>query len=203
MQNIVKNTLILGSSSPRRKEILSYFNLPFVQISPDFDETSIAFKQNPENYATLLAQKKAESLQKIYPDHFILTADTVVFCKDKLFNKPSSEKEALQMLLTLSGSWHQVFTGICVVKNKEFYARAEETKILFHPLTEKQIKIYHQHFYYGDKAGGYAIQGGGSIIVKKIDGCPYNVMGLPITTTRELLEKIGIDLWDCLKKLPS
>jgi septum formation protein len=159
--------------------------------------------QKPEDYASLLAQKKAEVLQKKYPTHPIITADTIVFCKNTLYTKPESEQHAMQMLLSLSGQWHQVFTGVCVIGKTGLFTQTEETKILFHTLTEKQIKIYHQHFYYGDKAGGYAIQGGGSIIIKKIDGCPYNVMGLPITTTKELLEKIGINLWDYLKKLPS
>jgi septum formation protein len=191
--------IILGSTSPRRKEILSFFSIPFKQESSDCDESQIPFSKDPQKYACLVAEKKGEILSKKFPDAIILTADTVVFCKNTIYNKPESEKEAQQMLSNLSGSWHQVFTGVSIKKGALSFTQAEETKILFHPLTDKQIKAYHQHFYFFDKAGGYAIQEGGGIVVKRMEGCFYNAMGFPITTVRELLLKVGIDLWDYLK----
>ena len=99
----------------------------------------------------------------------------------------------------LSGSWHSVYTAVCVKDCGNIYVQAEETKVLFHQLSDKQIETYHHHFYYEDKAGGYAIQQAGSILIKRIDGCFYNIMGLPINTTRIMLKKVGIDLWDYLK----
>jgi septum formation protein len=191
--------LILGSKSPRRKEILSYFSLPFRQESSDYDERLIPFDGDPKKYACTIAEKKAESLIDRFPDQILITADTIVFCKNKIFHKPETEEEAIKMLFELSGSWHQVFTAVCVRKGNQFFTEAEETKILLHSLTEKQIKSYHQHFYFADKAGGYAIQEAGAIVVKKIEGCFYNVMGLPITTLRTLLLEVGVDLWDFLK----
>lgn len=194
-------SIILGSSSPRRKEILDFFSLPFTVANPDFDEESITKDHDPAAFACLIAKQKALSISKTYKDDVILTADTVVHCKGTIFTKPLDEQSAYEMLSTLSGSWHSVFTGVCVMKNDQLFCLAEETKILFHPLSKKQIETYHDHFYFNDKAGGYAIQKGGSIIVKKIEGCYYNIMGLPLNTTRELLNKVGIDLWDFLKPL--
>ncbi len=191
--------IILGSKSPRRREILSYFSLPFQQESSDLDERCVSFDGDPKNYASQVAEKKAELLAEKFPEQVILTADTIVFCKNRIYHKPENENQAIEMLSDLSGSWHQVFTGVTIRKGTLAFTEAEETKILLHPLTEKQINTYHQHFYFADKAGGYAIQEGGAIVVKKIDGCFYNVMGLPITTVRKLLLNVGIDLWDFLQ----
>ncbi len=191
--------IILGSSSPRRREILRFFSLPFMQQSPDVDERQVIFDGSPERYVSTVAKEKAESLQKKFPDQVILTADTIVYCNNRIYHKPETESQAIKMLSDLSGSWHQVFTGVCVQKNALFYSQAEETKVLLHPLSEQQIRAYFQRFSFADKAGGYAIQEGGAIVVKKIEGCPYNVWGLPISTMRELLLKVGIDLWDYLK----
>jgi septum formation protein len=192
--------LLLGSSSPRRKEIMGYFSLPFHQVASDFDETKIPFEKDPQKYALTIAEKKGEALLAKYREEIILTADTVVFCKNKIYNKPANEDEAFRMLCDLSGSWHSVYTGVCIKKQQATFLGVEETKILFHPLTDKQIRAYHKHFYFADKAGGYAIQEGGAILVKRIEGCFYNVMGLPLNTVHKLLLKVGIDLWDYLKK---
>ena len=103
------------------------------------------------------------------------------------------------MLLDLSGKEHQVFTGVCVAKNGECHVKAQVSTVLFHDLTNDQIDKYHKCFLPLDKAGGYAIQKGGSLIVKRIEGCYYNIMGLPLDTVSQLLLKAGIDLWDHLK----
>jgi septum formation protein len=92
-----------------------------------------------------------------------------------------------------------VFTAVAILKLGTVLFGVEETKILFHPLTDEQIHLYHQSCSFLDKAGGYAIQQAGSIPIARIDGCYYNVMGLPVNTTKELLLKVGIDLWKHLK----
>lgn len=191
--------LILGSQSPRRKEILGFFAIPFVQIPSAFDEENVAFHGDPEKYALELSQKKAQEIARRFPDDAILTADTVVFFEGKIYNKPKDEEEAIMMKRTLSGKWHKVFTAVTVQKNNVVYSKCEETKILFNPLTDEQIRLYHCSCSYLDKAGGYAIQGTGSILVSRIDGCYYNVMGLPVNTVKELLGEVGIDLWSHLK----
>ena len=191
-------SIILGSSSPRRREILGYFSLPFKQAFPPFDESTVEFTGDVKSYVEKIATKKATSLVDNYKDQVILCADTIVVCKNKIYTKPDSEKHAFEMLMDLSGSWHEVYTAVCVQKNDLCFSDVEISSILFHPLTEKQIKTYHKHFFFHDKAGGYAIQEGGSIVIKEIKGCYHNIMGLPINATREMLLKVGIDLWDYL-----
>lgn len=191
--------LILGSQSPRRKEILSFFAIPFVQIPSAFDEDSIAFRGNPAQYAEELALKKAQAIARTFPADVILTADTVVYFENNIYNKPKDPEEAFEMLKKLSGQWHHVFTAVTVLKSGVPYSGCEETKILFHSLTDEQIHLYHQSCEFLDKAGAYAIQQAGSIPIARINGCYYNVMGLPINTTKELLYKAGIDLWKHLK----
>lgn len=194
-------TVILGSTSPRRREILNFFSIPFTQENPDFDESQVLFEKDPASFVMEVARRKALCLSERYPNEVILTADTTVFHQNRLFMKPESMQEAHGMLRELCGKWHQVFTGVCVFKGKDCFLDVDETKVLFHDLTDSQIHNYHEHFLPLDKAGGYAIQKGGSLIVKRIEGCYYNIMGLPINTVRKLLLKAGIDLWDHLKSI--
>jgi septum formation protein len=191
--------IILGSQSPRRKEIMGFFALPFVQVSSDFAEESVPFSGNPAKHAMLLSQKKAETISPRYPKDVILTADTVVFCNGKIYNKPTDEHEATKFLQEFAGNWQSVFTGVTARRGSEVHSSFEETKLLFHKLTTDQIKKFHAHCYFLDKAGGFAIEKSGNLIVSRIEGCYYNVLGLPINTVQKLLMKLGIDLWDYLK----
>lgn len=193
--------LILGSNSPRRREILNFFSIPFKQLSPDFDEDTVEFRGNAAVYAKETAEGKARALMQRFPNIPILTADTVVHMGGKVFLKPESLDEAYNMLKELSGKEHEVFTGVAVGFKNELFSDVEESRVLFHELTEDQIRNYHQYSSPLDKAGGYAIQKGGSLVVKRIEGCYYNIMGLPIQTVRRLLLKVGIDLWDYLKSV--
>jgi septum formation protein len=192
---------ILGSNSPRRREILGFFSLPFIQDSPDIDEESVPFDGDPGGYAMEIARRKAEQLAPKYPDGIILTADTIVFREGKLYLKPGSLKEAHAMLAELAGKEHQVYTGVCVRKKDAVFLEAERASVFFNELTDSQIVKYHSHFQPLDKAGGYASQRGGGLIVKRIEGCYTNIMGLPLQTVRRLLLKAGIDLWDYLKSI--
>jgi septum formation protein len=193
--------LILGSNSPRRKEILGYFAIPFKQHNPEFDETQVLFHGDARAFASEVARRKALSLAHRFPDELILTADTVVYQNGKLFLKPESLQEAHSMLAELQGKEHRVLTGVCVIGNGKCFVDAEESRVFFHQLTDTQIHTYHSHIDPLDKAGGYAIQRGGSLIVKRIEGCYYNIMGLPIGTVRALLLKAGVDLWEYLKSV--
>jgi len=191
--------LILASQSPRRREILSFFSYPFTTIASSFDELSIPFTGDPIAYAKILAESKAASLAERFPEALLLSADTVVFKEGRLFNKPADEKEAFSMLSELNGSWHSVFTAMTVQRGVGALQRRvtayEETRVLFHQLSPRELALYHKTFDGTDKAGGYGIQQGGALIVKKIEGCFYNVMGLPLATCRQLLAEMGIDLW--------
>lgn len=191
--------VILGSKSPRRKEIMEYFNLPFEQMSPPFIEEAIPFKGDPFSYVQTLSEGKAQSLQRLYPHAIIVTADTIVYKKGRVYNKPQNLEEAVQFLTELSGQWHSVFTGVTLVKKTVSHYRVEETRVLFNPLTLEHIRSYLSKISWSDKAGGYAIQLGAGLVVNRIEGCYYNVMGLPVNCIRELFFVIGIDLWSYLK----
>jgi septum formation protein len=193
--------IILGSQSPRRKEIMDFFSLPFQQVNSDFDETQVIFEGDAAAFASEVARRKALCLVDRFPNQVILSADTVVCRKNLLFLKPETMEEAHGMLLELSGKEHSVLTGVCVVKGKQCFVDSEKSLVLFNDLTEPQIHAYHKAYFPLDKAGGYAVQNGGSLIVKRIEGCYYNIMGLPIQTVRRLLLKVGIDLWDFLKSV--
>lgn len=189
---------ILGSQSPRRHEILNYFSIPFEQISPQFCEESVPLQLDPKSYALDIALGKAENLAKAYPEAAILTADTVVFKEGKYYGKPSNIEEAKRSLSELAGGWHSVYTAIVLSYGQKVYSAVEETKVLFNELTPLQIERYLDALHWADKAGGYAIQLAGSLIVRRIEGCYYNVMGLPVYRLAELLKEVGIDLWDYL-----
>lgn len=190
--------VILGSQSPRRREILSYFNLPFEQMSSGFDEEALPFNDNPEEYVCLLSQGKALNLSSKYPDAIVITADTIVYRNGRIYGKPRDLDEALASFSSLAGQWHTVFTGVTIQQGKKVRSQAEPTKVLFNAMTQEQISHYLSKVEWADKAGGYAIQMAGGLIVRRIEGCYYNVMGLPINTLEELLRQFGIELWDYL-----
>jgi septum formation protein len=190
--------VILGSQSPRRREILSYFSLPFEQHSPHFAEERVPFNGDPILYASTLSEGKGASLTSQFPRAVILTADTVVFKEGKIYNKPANEEENLAMLKELIGSWHSVFTAVTASLGKRQVTRVEETRVEFQSLGVEKLKLYHKYFKGCDKAGGYSIQMGGSLIVKRMEGCFYNAMGLPLQALQAVLKEVGIDLWHFL-----
>lgn len=190
--------LILGSQSPRRAEILGFFSYPFEQISSHFAEELVSFDGDPIVYAKTLSRGKAASLAPRYSDATILTADTIVYKDGALMGKPANDEEGFEMLKTLNGSWHTVYTAVTVQNGDKEVSECAETRILFHNIPEEALLNYHRAFSGNDKAGGYGIQKGGSVIVKRIEGCFYNVMGLPLSLTAELLHANGIDLWHYL-----
>ena len=190
--------ILLGSASPRRKEILGYFKLPFEQVASSFDEESIPFTGSPVEYVLQIAQGKLETLLHKYPDDIIVTADTTVYRNGRVFGKPSSQEEAFDFLNELQGKWHSVYSAVAISSPLGIESFAEETKVLFNPLSVEQIRHYHTHVEWKDKAGGYAIQKTGSLLIRRIEGCYFNVMGLPINVLGRLLKKHGINLWDSL-----
>lgn len=192
-------TLILGSHSPRRAEILRFFSLPFIQMASAFDEESLPFKGDPRLYAMQLAQGKGRELAERFPSSPILTADTVVYRSGKLYGKPRDSKEATQFLNELAGGWHVVWTALCLKWEEREEMIAEETRVCFRALSREQIAAYVAAIPVTDKAGGYMIQGTGSVIVEKIEGCYYNVMGLPMQGLCNLLNRGDIDLWRYLR----
>lgn len=187
--------LILGSQSPRRKEILGFFGIPFEVVSPAFVEEAVPFLGDPAAYVVEISKGKADSLASLYPKAVILTADSTVVCNGKVFNKPADEEEAYAFLNEFSGRWQSVFTGVTVRHGKEEHHGWEETRVLVNTLTPQQIRHFIESKLWVGKAGGYTIQAGGSLLVNQIAGCYYNVTGLPVNTVCDLLRRVGIDLW--------
>jgi septum formation protein len=190
--------IILGSKSPRRKEILSYYNIPFEQVGSAFDEDSIIFNGNPETYVTDISKGKAEILSHIFPNAIILTADSTVYFEGKIYNKPAHYEEAFHFLSQFQGKWQSVWTGLTLYKDKNYYHQAEESKLLLNPLNETQIHVLLSKINWSDLAGGFTIENTGSLLVNKIEGCYYNILGLPVNCLHSLLLKIGINVWHYL-----
>lgn len=193
-----KFNIILGSSSPRRKEILNFFNLPFEQKNPLFDENSIFFEGDPVTYAIKIAEGKARQLNALYFNDVVISADTIVFKGNKVFLKPENKDHAFSMLKELQGSWHSVFTAVSLAHQEHVISGIEESKVLFNQLSDNQIELFLRTQPYQDKAGSYFIQTTGSLLVNKIEGCFYNIMGLPINLLYNMLKKFNIDLWNYL-----
>ena len=172
--------MILASKSPRRKELLSLVTEDF-RIIPANGEEILPEGISPEQAVILLSRQKAEEIYKKYKKETIIAADTVVAIDGQILGKPTSPENAAEMLRTLSGRVHSVFTGVCVIDTDgRMHSFADETTVEFHELTEQLIADYVASGEPMDKAGSYGIQGRGALLVKRIEGCYYNVMGLPI-----------------------
>lgn len=186
--------LILASASPRRKEILKNVGLEFEVLVSDTDEESIKAENLPvPMYVQELALLKASSVakMKIADDSLIISADTVVCADGKILGKPKDDEDAFRMLKMLSGKCHSVFTGVCVMRTKNAFSvcGSVETKVYFKNLSDEQINSYIKSGESKDKAGAYGIQGIGSLLVEKIDGDYFNVVGLPVSKLSEILRE--------------
>lgn len=185
--------LILASSSPRRSYLLKQAGLTFTVIPSGFDENSIALS-TPETYVKVLAEAKAADVSEMYPQSWVIGADTIVVIDGKILGKPDSKEQARTMLKSLSGKTHQVYTGYCIccrVKERIF-SNTVKTDVLFKNLADNEIEWYINTSEPFDKAGAYAIQGLGTFIVKSIKGSYTNVVGLPVCEVIEFLIEEGI-----------
>ena len=174
--------LILASNSPRRKELLKECGFSFEIKVSDFDER--AFSNDPFITATAFAKGKAQSVfdsLTVKESHVIIGADTVVFMDGKILNKPTDEKDAFQMLESLSGKTHSVVTGYCVMSSKRISFGSVETLVTFNQLTTQVINEYIKSGLYKGKAGSYGIQDPFPL-VKSYEGSLNNVIGLPTET---------------------
>ncbi len=171
--------IILASASPRRKELMELAGYDFEVICADIVEV-VPENATPQEVVMSLALQKAQAVAAEHKEAVVIGSDTVVALDGKILGKPHSEQEACEMLRSLSGRTHKVFTGVAIVcgdKVKNFF---DETDVEFYPLGDDEIKKYVATGEPMDKAGAYGIQGKGSVLVKKINGDFFNVMGLPI-----------------------
>ena len=183
--------LILASGSPRRKEILALMGLPYEVDASDADET-IEGTLSPENIVLELSRRKALSVAPRHAGALVLAADTIVYL-DGVLGKPKTHERAVQMLSTLSGKWHDVYTGLALVDTATgaLSQRVERTRVHFVPMTRKEIEDYAASGEPLDKAGAYGLQGMGGMFVDRIEGSHSNVIGLPMSALRELLAQTG------------
>jgi len=185
--------IVLASSSPRRKELLEQLGLKFKIISSNVDETA------EEEDACLLAEKLAEIkaheiARNLEPGYLVIGADTIVCIDSEILGKPKDETEAFDMLRKLSGKTHKVITGIALVESlsKRKIISHEETLVKFRDLEDKEIMRYIKTGEPMDKAGAYGIQKVGAVLVERIDGCYFNVVGLPLARLTQMLKEFDI-----------
>jgi nucleoside triphosphate pyrophosphatase len=171
-------TLILASHSPRRGEILRQAGIPFVVRASAVDETPLP-DERPEEYVVRLAERKAMAVEAA-PEEIVLGADTTVVVGGAMLGKPSGAREARHMLLQLSGRRHQVLTGICLRHGGHLIRDWAATQVWFSAMSRREIREYAASGEPTDKAGAYAIQGLASRYVERIEGCYFNVVGLPM-----------------------
>lgn len=187
--------LILASSSPRRIEILKNLGIKFDVIPSNYGE--VIDNKLPEELVCFLAENKAlEVSSRITDGDLILAADTMVFIDGRALGKPHTESAAYDMLKGLSGKKHEVITGVCLISRKlsKKYIDYEVTNVFFKELSDEEIWDY---IYTGeplDKAGAYGIQGFGGLFVRRIEGCYFNVVGLPIYKLYNGLREMGVNL---------
>lgn len=187
--------LVLASASPRRAALLKQVGADFVVRAPQADEAH-SDPISPERLAVGLARRKAlsvfGSLGRRFPGRVILAADTVVSYRHHLMGKPASPAEAGRMLGILSGRTHQVITGLCLIGPDGRTATGHETSsVRFRKLSRETIQRYVRSGEPMDKAGAYGIQGRGALLVARVEGCYFNVVGLPLYLLDKLLAKLG------------
>jgi len=180
--------IILGSNSPRRQELLKSLGFTFLNKPINADE-SFPIDLLAEEIALYLAEKKADAYaEDLKETEILITADTIVWCEGKVFNKPANFIEGKKMLETLSGKMHEVFTAVCLKSGNKQTTFYDVSKVYFKKLKPEEIEYYLINFTPYDKAGGYGVQDWlGYIAIDNIEGSFYNVMGLPV---KELYEEL-------------
>jgi len=183
--------LVLASSSPRRAELLRNAGIAFSLCPVDVAEVRRP-QEWPEDFVRRVAGEKAEAALARHPDKFVLGADTVVIMEGQVLGKPADAQDAGRMLRLLSAGSHLVTTGVCLLGPRVEDTRAETTTVSFSPLSDDEIAEYVATGEPMDKAGAYAIQGIASRWVTHLDGCYFNVMGLPVPLVYRMLRKHGV-----------
>ena len=186
--------LILASQSPRRKELLGLFHIPFEIRVADIDETMDPAKPACDEVARV-SRAKAEAIA-CESDDVVIAADTIVVCNGQVLGKPTDEQDAYRMLQLLSGRDHQVMTGMCVLHGGVATTCTEITDIHFRELSDREIWNYIRTGEPMDKAGSYGIQGGAALFAEKMAGDYYNVMGLPVCRLGMMLRQIAPELME-------
>ena len=186
--------VILASQSPRRKELLGLFHIPFIIRVSDADETMDPNAPAAQQVAQV-SRRKAEAVSR-EPDDVVIAADTIVVCNGEILGKPRDAADASRMLHMLSGRNHQVMTGMTVMRGDRCLVCTEITDIHFRNLTDREIDAYIRTGEPMDKAGSYGIQGGAALFAERLVGDYYNVMGLPVSRLGQLLREIAPEIME-------
>ncbi|MGI9036433.1 MAG: Maf family protein [Pyrinomonadaceae bacterium] len=188
--------LVLASSSPRRAEILKAVGWKFTKDAADIDE-AILPDETPEDYVKRLAREKAEAVAEKYETAIVLGADTTVVIDNQIVGKPVDLHDARRMLEMLAGNWHEVLTGIAIVKVQSLKSRVqsqktivdlERTRVKFAGMNREEIEFLVEHGAPLDKAGAYAVQAQAALFIKKIEGDYWNVVGLPVNLVYRMIQ---------------
>jgi septum formation protein len=190
-----KPLLLLASASPRRREILNRLGIPFCVEPSGLLEPPRKSHETPHGYAVRLARLKAKEVARKHPSGLVLAADTIVVLRNSILAKPGNRAEARLMLNRLSGRWHEVVSGICLLDCKTRRARSafSRSRVHFRRLSPAEIEWYLNTGEYRDKAGAYGAQGYASLFINRIEGCYFNIVGFPVATFEKLCRKAGIN----------
>ena len=185
--------IVLASGSPRRQELLQRMGLREFEISvPDVEEWYPP-ELVPEDIVAYISREKSQAVQAS-ADAIVITADTMVFLDDKRLGKPADADDALRMLTALAGRRHTVCTGVTLRQGDRMLTKSAATDVYFRPATEAELRAYIAGGEPMDKAGAYGVQGQGALLVERIDGDFFNVMGLPVLLVSRMLQEFGITL---------
>ena len=190
-------SLILASTSPRRRELLALLGLPFEVVASAYDEAALSpLDLSPQEYVTTLAQgKAAEVAARCGEGKLILGADTTVVLDGAFLNKPADDADAARMLRALSGRTHQVYTGLCLIHGSDVQKDYAVTDVTFDTLTDSVLAAYIATGEPRDKAGAYGIQGKALSFIPGVQGDYFNVVGLPLFLLCRLLPQFGVEIW--------
>ena len=185
--------IILASGSPRRQELLRRIGITdFTVTAPDADE-SYPDDLTPPEIVKYISREKSLAVPA-EPDDIVITADTMVFLDQQKLGKPRDEAHALEMLTALQGRRHTVCTGVTVRRGETLLTRAQSTDVYFRPADRSELLAYIRSGEPMDKAGAYGVQGQGALLVERIDGDFFNVMGLPVMLLSQMLREFGVNI---------
>lgn len=182
---------ILASQSVRRETLLKQLNIDFVTVPSFFDEDLVPF-ESIHTYVEALAFEKANAVFQKYPNNIVIGADTVILFNNEVLGKPKDELDAFNMLKSLSGQTHEVYTGIAVVSKHEIKRTHDIARVTFHPIDDEAIRAYVNTKEPFDKSGSYAIQGLARAFIKQFEGDIETIVGLPTTLLKTLLKDVTL-----------
>ena len=185
--------IILASASPRRRELLKLIFGTFRVTPSEFEESLVPSELGPDEHVLYSARAKAHDVAARFPDSLVIGADTVVVVNDLILGKPTDTADAARMLSMLNGRTHKVYTGVAVALGERERAGVECTEVTFGELSDEIVSRYIASGEPMDKAGAYAIQGKGAVLIKSVRGCYPNVVGLPLYMLSELLREFGVE----------